>query len=79
MNTLLFGYGNIDRQDDGVAWHILRGVAGHFGVELPEVPDDPVIELFADLTCKFALQLTPENAEEIAKFEQVFFIDAHTG
>jgi len=79
MKTLLFGYGNIDRQDDGVAWHILRGVANHYGVELPSIPDEPNKIISPDLTCTFALQLVPESAEWVAQFEQVFFIDAHTG
>jgi len=79
MKTLLFGYGNIDRQDDGVAWHILRGVANHYGVDLPTIPDEPHTVISPHVTCTFALQLAPESAEWVAQFEKVFFIDAHTG
>lgn len=79
METLLFGYGNIDRQDDGVAWHILRGVANLYDVDLPPVPDEPNTKISPDVTCTFALQLAPESAEWIAQFKRVFFIDAHTG
>jgi Ni,Fe-hydrogenase maturation factor len=29
--VLIIGYGNPDREDDGVAWHILQGVAERLG------------------------------------------------
>jgi hydrogenase maturation protease len=79
MKILLFGYGNIDRQDDGVAWHILRGVAEHYHVILPVFPEETTSEITEYLTCSYALQLTPESAEWVSQFEKVIFIDAHTG
>ena len=79
MKLLLFGYGNIDRQDDGVAWHILRGVAEHYQVMLPTVPEETNCVLSPAITTTFALQLTPESAEWVAAFDEVIFIDAHTG
>ncbi|HWR65690.1 MAG TPA: hydrogenase maturation protease [Bellilinea sp.] len=79
MKILLFGYGNIDRQDDGVAWHILRGVAEHYHVILPVFPEETTSEITESLTCSYALQLTPESAEWVSQFEKVIFIDAHTG
>jgi len=33
---LILGYGNVDRQDDGVAWHILDLIAKHFGLSAPD-------------------------------------------
>jgi len=76
--TLLLGYGNPDREDDGVAWHILCALAAKLGLAAPasyeeEFPQSPNID-FA-----FYLQLTPEMAEEIVAYEQVCFVDAHTG
>lgn len=75
---LLIGYGNPDREDDGVAWHILRALTEELGLDSPrsyedEFPEHPLID-FA-----FYLQLTPELAEEISAYEYVCFIDAHTG
>ena len=29
--VLILGYGNLDREDDGVAWHVLQGVAETLG------------------------------------------------
>jgi hydrogenase maturation protease len=75
---LIIGYGNPDRQDDGAAWHILRAAALKLGLPAPESYEDPFPEnSLVDFT--FALQLTPEMAEEINTYEYVCFIDAHTG
>ncbi len=30
LKTLILGYGNPDREDDGVAWHVLQKLAHHF-------------------------------------------------
>jgi hydrogenase maturation protease len=75
---LILGYGNPDREDDGVAWHILRALTIKFGLIPPEsyedeFPQSDVIDF------DFQLQLTPEMAEDIAAYEYVCFIDAHTG
>ena len=75
---LIIGYGNPDREDDGVAWHILRALTRKLGLDSPEsyeneFPESPWID-FA-----FHLQLTPEMAEDISAYEYVCFVDAHTG
>jgi Ni,Fe-hydrogenase maturation factor len=36
--VLIVGYGNYDREDDGVAWHILERLANHLGQPLAESP-----------------------------------------
>jgi hydrogenase maturation protease len=75
---LLLGYGNPDREDDGVAWHILRALTIKLGVVPPESYEDefPRVE---SIDFDFQLQLTPELAEDIAAYEYVCFMDAHTG
>lgn len=75
---LILGYGNPDREDDGVAWHILRALTSRLGLASPdsyeeEFPVAPGIDF------SFALQLTPEMAEDIMAYEYVCFVDAHTG
>lgn len=75
---LLLGYGNPDREDDGVAWHILRALAVKMGLPAPDsyeddFPENPHVD-FA-----FYLQLTPEMADDISAYEYVYFVDAHTG
>jgi hydrogenase maturation protease len=76
--ALIIGYGNPDREDDGVAWHILHALTIKLGLPSPEsyedeFPESPLID-FA-----FYLQLTPEMAEDISAYEYVCFVDAHTG
>jgi len=81
MKTLIFGYGNPDRQDDGVAWHILVRLARKYDLPIPltfqddfENSEDENIPDFL-----FDLQITPELAEVISGYERVCFVDAHTG
>ena len=76
--TLVIGYGNPDRQDDGVGWHILRILAQRVG---ESIPDDPgaSIEVETELVdLMFILQIYPELAETISHYERVCFVDAHT-
>jgi hydrogenase maturation protease len=76
--TILLGYGNPDRQDDGVAWHVLREVATRLGLSAPSSPDDEFSST-DNLDFLFSLQLTPEMAEDLAGYERICFVDAHTG
>lgn len=79
MNKLLLiGYGNPDREDDGVAWHILRAVTIKLGLDAPQSYEDEFPET-ESIDFAFYLQLTPEMAEDISGYEHVCFIDAHTG
>lgn len=75
---LILGYGNPDREDDGVAWHILRAITTKLGLPGPDSYEDEFPE-FEGFDFAFYLQLTPEMAEDISAFEYVCFIDAHTG
>ena len=31
QKILVIGYGNVDREDDGVGWHVLETLSDHFG------------------------------------------------
>lgn len=75
---LIIGYGNPDREDDGVAWHILRALTRKLGLNAPESYEDEFPES-ASIDFAFHLQLTPEMAEDISAHTYVCFIDAHTG
>jgi hydrogenase maturation protease len=76
--TLLLGFGNIDRQDDGVAWHVLESIARKLGRPVPD-PSEGFYPNGCNPAFMFVLQLTPELAETIAEYDRVAFIDAHTG
>ena len=77
--TLIIGFGNPDRQDDGVAWHVLSALAERLGRTVSESMDDDLdrAEPSPNLVC--LLQLTPEVAETLARYDRVCFVDAHTG
>lgn len=77
--TLIIGYGNPDREDDGVAWHILGLVAQRLGHTLAIPPDDEFQTFGIEIDLYFTLQVTPELAEMITAYDRVIFVDAHTG
>jgi hydrogenase maturation protease len=77
--TIVLGFGNPDRGDDGVAWHVLAGIANRFGQPLSNENIEAGSIKLSDHTCLwFNLQLIPEVAEELANYQQAIFIDAHT-
>jgi hydrogenase maturation protease len=78
-NTLILGYGNADRQDDGVAWHILNLLAERLGRQPSPSPEEGLDSKGEPADLLFVLQLTPELAETLANYERVCFVDAHTG
>jgi hydrogenase maturation protease len=77
--TLVFGYGNPDRQDDGVAWHVLAALAVRLGRQVPATLEDEFTPAGGTPDLLFDLQLTPEFAEILAGYQRVCFVDAHTG
>ncbi len=77
--TLILGYGNPDREDDGVSWHIMTSICEKLGRKAPQTYQEEFPPSEASPDFLFALQLTPELAETIAIYDRVCFIDAHTG
>lgn len=59
---LIVGFGNPMRSDDGVGWHVTRGLSDSLRGN--------------DVEVIAAHQLTPEMAERVSKVEHVLFIDA---
>jgi hydrogenase maturation protease len=60
--TLVLGYGNPLRRDDGIGWHAAQALAGTAKQENLHI-----------LACH---QLLPELAESISQFDRVIFVDA---
>jgi hydrogenase maturation protease len=77
--TLIIGYGNPDRQDDGVAWHVLQAIAASFGFSPDANKDTDLIQINEDLDLMYLLQLVPELSERLSQYKKVCFVDAHTG
>jgi hydrogenase maturation protease len=61
VTTLIIGYGNQSRRDDGVGWFVLAQLAER---DLPNV------------TLETTHQLEIEAAETISRFDRVIFVDA---
>ena len=79
MRTLVIGYGNPSRRDDGVALVIINGLRQRLGLRRLEDNDDGFNELGHDVDTLFLQQLMPELAETIAPYDRVVFLDAHVG
>jgi hydrogenase maturation protease len=77
--TLLIGYGNPDRQDDGLAWHILFQLAGRLDRPVDFDTGISFIDHQQSPDFLFSLQVTPEMIDIIKDYERVCFVDAHTG
>ena len=77
--VLVSGYGNYDREDDGVAWHILERLAKRIGQPLETSPDEFEFKPGNDIDLMYSLQLYPEMAELLIGYSRVCFVDAHTG
>ena len=78
-HTLVIGYGNPDRQDDGLAWHVLVNLAKRLGRPLPDGPEEGFLPENLNPDLWFVLQLTPEMASDFSRYERLCFVDAHTG
>jgi hydrogenase maturation protease len=79
MTTLILGFGNPDRQDDGVAWHILATLLQAYGHPHPNSIDIDERDLKNNLHFLFQFQLLPELASDLNQYDHAVFIDAHTG
>jgi hydrogenase maturation protease len=77
--TIIIGYGNPDREDDGVAWHILAALNARLGNPVPDLYTDGFEPQGNPIDFMFRLQLMPELAETIAEYDRACFVDAHTG
>jgi hydrogenase maturation protease len=75
--TLIIGYGNVDRADDGIAFHVLNALRHRLGQ--PPLDEDSLgLEaLGTGHDSLFVTQLAPELMDTAAHYEQVIFVDAH--
>ena len=75
--TLVIGFGNIDRADDGVAFSVINALRRRLG-QKPLLEDETGLEeLGVQVDSVFLSQLTPELLETVAGYRQVIFVDAH--
>ena len=79
MRTLIIGYGNPSRRDDGVGLAVVNGLRQRLSQAPLEEGDDGYGELGGEVDTLFLQQLMPELAETLAQYDQVWFVDAHLG
>ncbi|MDD5170196.1 MAG: hydrogenase maturation protease, partial [Syntrophales bacterium] len=75
--TLVIGYGNFDRADDGVAYGVINSLRRRLGLnELPE-EETGLDDLGRRVDSVFLTQLTPELMDLLAGYDRIVFVDAH--
>ena len=77
--TIVIGYGNIDRADDGAAYEIINSLRTHFGQKKLEDDDTGMDDLGAEPDSVFLSQLVPEIMETLTGYDRIIFVDAHVG
>ena len=77
MRTLIIGYGNPSRRDDGVGLAVVNELRRRIGASILDETVDGFEDLGGPLDTLFLQQLTPELAETLAQYDHVVFVDAH--
>lgn len=75
--TLIIGFGNIDRADDGAAFQVVNALRRRLG-QRPLSEEETGLEgLGAAVDSVFLSQLTPELMDILVDYSRVIFVDAH--
>lgn len=75
--SLVLGFGNVDRQDDGAAYHVIQALRRHLR-QPPLEPDQTGLEeLGGRVDSVFLAQLVPELLDVAMDYDRLVFVDAH--
>jgi hydrogenase maturation protease len=77
FRTLVIGYGNLDRQDDGVAYEVINALRRRLGQAALGGEEIQLEELGNQTDSIFVMQLAPELLDIVADYDRVIFVDAH--
>ena len=77
--TLVIGFGNVFRRDDGAGYAVLNAVRARLGRSLLGTEDDGFDDLGHQMDTILLHQLVPELAEDVVPYDLVIFCDAHIG
>ncbi len=77
VHNLVIGYGNLERQDDGVGFHVVNRLRRHLAQKPLAWDDDGMSRLGGGTDSVFIRQLVPELIETIVHYDRVIFVDAH--
>ena len=75
--TLVIGFGNLDRADDGVAFHVVNAFRRRLGQPALDEDNTGLEELGAPVDSVFIGQLVPEMMDLLEDCGRVVFVDAH--
>jgi hydrogenase maturation protease len=79
LRSLVIGYGNPSRRDDGVGLAVINGLRARLGQEPLDEGDDGYSALGGNVDTLFLQQLMPELVETLAQYDRLWFVDAHLG
>jgi hydrogenase maturation protease len=74
--TLVIGFGNLDRGDDGAALHVVNRLRARMGRQALAEGNTGLEELGSE-TAVFIRQLLPELSPEVDSYDRLVFVDAH--
>jgi hydrogenase maturation protease len=77
--TLVIGFGNAYRRDDGVGRAVVDALRRELGQPALDPLDDGFAELGREVDTVVAHQLVPEFAELLGRYDLAVFVDAHVG
>jgi hydrogenase maturation protease len=77
LKTLIIGFGNLDRADDGVAFYVINALRRRIG-QTPLSEDVTGLEnLGNQVDAIFLAQLAPELVDIMKDYDEICFVDAH--
>ncbi len=74
---LVIGFGNLDRADDGVAFHIINAVRRDLALDPLSENETGLEELGRPVDTAFIGQLVPEMIDLLVDYDRIVFVDAH--
>ena len=77
--TLVIGFGNVFRRDDGAGFAVLNALRARLGRPPLGIDDDGFDDRGHPVDTVLLHQLVPELAEEVVPYDLVVFVDAHIG
>ena len=75
--TLLIGFGNLYRRDDGAGFAVVNAFRERLGRPPLGEEDDGFDDLGHAVDTVLSHQLSPDLAEVVARYDLVIFVDAH--
>ncbi|HYA43891.1 MAG TPA: hydrogenase maturation protease [Syntrophobacteraceae bacterium] len=75
--TLVIGYGNIDRADDGIAFWVVNALRERLHQKKLSEGNTGLEELGQEVDSIFLVQLAPELTDVLPDYRQVIFVDSH--